>query len=180
MSPLSTTDLQKTLKINGAICTTAWAGPCSVRLWLDVGQCIYICSLARLQEIFEPQNTIYSLYMICPTDPPQKNQKNPEKNPSKGHPRARTLVEFEEKFPDVFHDMQIKSEPLCSDPCARLKIQISMRSISWGCSKIVRHCDPISLLINTFGIHLEPGCKSNDQIINDRTAKNVHKKTPKK
>ena len=102
MSPLSTTDLQKTLKINGAICTTAWAGPCSVRLWLDVGQCIYICSLARLQEIFEPQNTIYSLYMICPTDPPQKNQKNPEKNPSKGHPRARTLLEFKEKFPDQF------------------------------------------------------------------------------
>uniref|UniRef100_UPI003AF662F8 hypothetical protein n=1 Tax=Thiolapillus sp. TaxID=2017437 RepID=UPI003AF662F8 len=27
---------------------------------------------ARLQEIFEPRNTIYSLYMICPTDPPKK------------------------------------------------------------------------------------------------------------
>ena len=40
--------------------------------------------------------------MICPTDPPpkkktKKNQKTPEKIPSKGHPRARTLVEFKEK-----------------------------------------------------------------------------------
>ena len=71
--------------------------------------------------------------------------------------------------------MQITSEPLCSDPCARLKIQIPMHSISWGCPKIVRHCDPISLLINTFGIHLEPGCKSHEQIIHYRTAKNVKK-----
>ena len=31
-----------------------------------------------------------------------------------------------------------------------------MHSISWGCPKIIRHCNPISLLINTFGIHLEP------------------------
>ena len=48
------------------------------------------------------------------------------------------------------------SEPLCSDPCARLKIQIPMHSISWGCPKIVHHCYPILLLINTFGIHIEP------------------------
>ena len=40
--------------------------------------------------------------MICPTDPPKKIQKNPEKFPSKGHPRARTLLEFKEKFPDQF------------------------------------------------------------------------------
>ena len=71
--------------------------------------------------------------------------------------------------------MQITSEPLCSDPCARLKIQIPMHSISWGCPKIVHHCDPISLLINTFGIHLEPGCKSQEQIIHYRTDKNVPK-----
>ena len=56
--------------------------------------------------------------------------------------------------------MQIMPEPLSSDPCARLKIQIPMHSISWGCTKIVRHSDPISLLISTFGIHLEPGWKS--------------------
>ena len=36
--------------------------------------------------------------MICPTDPPQKNQKNPEKNPSKGHPRALTLLELKKNF----------------------------------------------------------------------------------
>ena len=69
--------------------------------------------------------------------------------------------------------MQITSEPLCSDPCARLKIQIPMHSISWGCPKIVRHCDPISLLINTFGIHLDPGYKSYEQIIDYRAEKNV-------
>ena len=71
--------------------------------------------------------------------------------------------------------MQITSEPLYSDPCARLKIQIPRYSISWGCPKIVRHCDPISLLLNTFGIHLEPGCKSHEQIIHYHTAKNVQK-----
>ena len=73
--------------------------------------------------------------------------------------------------------MQITSEPLFSDPCARLKIRIPMHSISWGCPEIVRHCDPISLLINTFGIHLEPGCKSQEQIIHYRTAKNVPQKS---
>ena len=77
----------------------------------------------------------------------------------------------------VFHNMQITSEPLCSHPCTRLKIQIPMHSISWGCPKIGRHCDPISLLINTFGIHLEPGCKSHEQVIQYRTAKNVQKQT---
>ena len=52
-----------------------------------------------------------------------------------------------------------------------------MHSISWGwgCPKIVHHSDPISLLISTFGIHLEPGCKSQGQIIHYRSAKNVQK-----
>ena len=114
--------------------------------------------------------------MICPTDPPKKIRKIPKKIPSNGHPRARTLVEFQEKFLDqFFHNMQITSEPLCSDPCARLKIQITMHSISWGCPKIVHHCDPVSLPINTFGIYLEPGCKSHDEIIHYRTAGNVPK-----
>ena len=62
---------------------------------------------------------------------------------------------------------------MCLDPCARLKIQVPIHSISWGCPKIVHHCDPISLLINTFGIHLEPGCKIHEQIIHYHTAKNV-------
>ena len=75
----------------------------------------------------------------------------------------------------VFHNMQITSEPLCSHPCTRLKIQIPMHSISWGCPKIVRHCDPISLLINTFDIHLEPGCKSHEQIIYYHAAKKCPK-----
>ena len=54
------------------------------------------------QKIFEPRNTTYSLQMICPTDPPQKNQKNQKKIQGKGHSRAHTLVEFKEKFPDQF------------------------------------------------------------------------------
>ena len=100
--------------------------------------------------------------------------KNPEKIPGKGHARARTLVEFKEKISrPVFHNMQITSESLCSHSCARVKIKIPMHSVSWWCPKIVRHCDPISLLRNTFGIHLEPGCKIRGQIICYSTAKNV-------
>ena len=50
-------------------------------------------TVARLQEVFESRNTIHSLLMICPTDPPQqqKIRKIPKKIPSKGHPRACTL-----------------------------------------------------------------------------------------
>ena len=118
--------------------------------------------------------------MICLTDRPYQNNNNNNNNNkilSKGHPKARTLAEIKEKFPDdFFHDMQITSEPLSSDPCARLKTQIPTHSISWGCPKIVRLSDPISLLISTFGIHHEPGCKSHGQIIHSRTAKIVQNK----
>ena len=115
--------------------------------------------------------------MICPTDPPQKDQKNPEKKKSKQRPSKGTYPGWIQRkiSRSVFRNMQITSEPFCSDACARLKIQIPMHSISLGCPKIVRHCDPISLLINTFGIHLELGCKSHEQIIHYRTAKNVPK-----
>ena len=44
-----------------------------------------------------------------------------------------------------------------------------------GVPQIVCHSDPISLLISTFDIHLEPGCKSHGQIIHYRTVKNVQK-----
>ena len=84
-------------------------------------------------------------------------------------------LKLNKDFQISFHNMQIMSEPLCSDPCARLKIQIPMHSISWGCPKILCHCDPIWLLINTFGIHLQPGCKSHEQIIHYRAEKNVQK-----
>ena len=50
-----------------------------------------------------------------------------------------------------------------------------MYSISWGCPKIVHQSDPVSLLISTFSIHLEPGCKSHGQIIYYCTANNVQK-----
>ena len=50
-------------------------------------------------EILYP---IKDLHHRPPQKERRKNQKNPEKIPSKGHPRARTLVEFKEKFPDQF------------------------------------------------------------------------------
>ena len=50
-----------------------------------------------------------------------------------------------------------------------------MHSISWGCPKVVRLPDSISLLISTFVIDLEPGCKNHGQIIHYRTVKNVPK-----
>ena len=102
--------------------------------------------------------------MICPTDPPQKNQKNPEKIPSKGYPRARTLVEFKEIFFQISFSQYANN---VGTPLFRSMRQAqntdTMHSISWGCPQIVRHFDPISLLIITFGIHLEPGYKSHEQ-----------------
>ena len=71
--------------------------------------------------------------------------------------------------------MQITWEPHSSDPCVKLKIQILIQSVSCRCPKIVRHSDPILMLISTFGIHLEPGCESHGQIIHYCTAENVQK-----
>ena len=51
-----------------------------------------------------------------------------------------------------------------SDLRARLKTQIPVHSISWGCPKRVRPLYPISLLISMFYIYLDPGCKSHGQI----------------
>ena len=67
-------------------CAISWSWPLPIYVsgWTE----------ARLQEVFEPRNTIYSLSIICPTDHPKKNQKNSKNIQSKGHPRARTLVEF--------------------------------------------------------------------------------------
>ena len=123
--------------------------------------------------------------MICPTDPPQNKQKNSENIPSKGQPRASSLVEFKEKFPDQFsHNMQITSESLFRSvrqakknktTTTKKKTDTHALNYSWGCAKIVRNCDPLSLLMNTFSIHLEPGCKSHGQIIHCRNAENVQK-----
>ena len=44
-------------------------------------------------------------------------------------------------------------------------------SISWGCQKSPPPPGPISLVISTFCIHLEPGCESPDQIIHFHMAK---------
>ena len=72
---------------------TTLAGRACIRD-LDTG------TLSRLQEIFESQNTIFCLQMICPTDSTQKM--NPPKIPSKGHPRAHFLAEFKKKFQTFF------------------------------------------------------------------------------
>ena len=117
--------------------------------------------------------------MICPTDPPKKKKKKekiPKKIPSEGHPRARTLVELKEKFPDqFFYNMQINvGTPLFRSMCQAQNTDTHALN-QLGVSQILRHCDAISLLINTLGIHLEPGCKSHGQIIYYRTAKSVPK-----
>ncbi len=63
--------------------------------------------LADYRKYLSPE-ILYILYkrlapQIPPTPPaPPKYEKNPEKIPSKGHPRARTLLESKEKFPDQF------------------------------------------------------------------------------
>ena len=53
--------------------------------------------LADYRKYLSPE-ILYILYKrLAP-----KYEKNPEKNPSKGHPRARTLLESKEKCPDQF------------------------------------------------------------------------------
>ena len=113
---------------------------------------------ARLQETFGPWNTMYSLLMICPTDPSLKKIKFFFLIPSKGHSRARTLVEFKEIFLISFSQYANNVRtPLFRSMRHAQNTDTHALNIG-GCPKIVRHCDPISLLINTFGIHLEPGC----------------------
>ena len=46
----------------------------------------------------------------------------------------------------------------------------------WGRPKIVPHSDPISLLISTFGIHLQPGYKSHSQVNHYRLLKSSKNK----
>ena len=134
------------------------------RIWPDYGKYLSPEILYIPYKWFAPQTPLKT--KIIRKIPGEKIQ-------AKAIQVARILVEFKEKFPArwVLHDMQITSEPLCSDPCARFKIQIPIQSISLGCPRIVRQCDPISLQINIFGIHLEPGCKSHGQIIYYLTAK---------
>ena len=48
----------------------AWEWPLKLRIHICGAPVVY--GVARLQEIFEPRNTIYSLLMICPTDHAQK------------------------------------------------------------------------------------------------------------
>ena len=112
--------------------------------------------------------------MICPTDPPQKIRKIQENFQAKAIQGHEPWVNLKKISRSVFHNMQITTEPRCSDPCAMLKIQIPMHSISWGCLKIVCRCNPVSLLTH-LASHLEAGCKSHGQIIHYRTAENVQK-----
>ena len=109
--------------------------------------------------------------MICPTDPLKKSEKSGGKFQAKAIQGHVSWLNLKKNFQISFSQYANNVAPFFSDPCARLKIQIPMHSISWGCPRIVRHCDPILLLINTFAIHLEPGCKSHEQIVHYLTLK---------
>ena len=57
----------------------------------------------------------------------EKSRKNSKQRPSKGTYSGWILRTFSKS---VFYNVQITSEPLCSDPCARLKIQICTHALS--------------------------------------------------
>ena len=112
--------------------------------------------------------------MIWPTDPPNKS--NPAKNPSKGNPRTGFLAEFKEKFPDFFsYNIQINVRTLQLRSMRQAQNVDTLALNQLGCLKMLRPSDPISPLITISGIHLEPGCKSHNQIIHCYTAENVPK-----
>ena len=112
---------------------------------------------------------------FAPQTPLKKIRKVRKKIPSKGHARHVPWLNLKKNF-------QISFSQYASNvgaPFFRSMRQAQNTDThalnQLGCPKIVCHCDPISLLINTFGIHHEPGCKSHEQIINYRTAKKVQK-----
>ena len=119
--------------------------------------------------------------MICPTDlRKQMFRKITKKSQAKVIQENLPLLNLKKHFQITFFFFFLTvcrktSELLSFDPCARLKTQTRIHSISWGCPKILSHSDPILLLISTFGIHRESGCKSHGRIIHYRTAKNVQK-----
>ena len=58
-------------------------------------------SLVWPENILSPEILYIPYKWYAPQTPLKKSEKS-GKNPNKGHPRARTLVEFNEKFPDQF------------------------------------------------------------------------------
>ena len=97
--------------------------------------------------------------------PPFKKFEESWKIPSTGHPKRRTLAEFKEKYPDNF--LQYADE--CRNPLIQIhapgsKHRYPTNSISRGFREPFAP-DPVSLPLNTFGIHLEPGCKNHGQLI---------------
>ena len=127
------------------------------------------------RKYFSPEILYIPYKWFAPQTPPKKRRKIPKKFQAKAIQGHVPCLNLKKIFQISFSQYANSVGTLCSDPCARLKIQIPMHSISWGCPKIVCHCDPISLLINTFDIHPEPECKSLEQIIHYRTVKNVPK-----
>ena len=112
--------------------------------------------------------------MICPTEPPNKKiRKIPPKFEAKaiqGHVpwlnlKKNFLISFS-KYANNVGTPLFRRQAQNTDTYALNQLGVSQNS--WP-------CDPISLLINTFGIHLEPACKSHGQIIHYLTAKNVPK-----
>ena len=103
----------------------------------------------------------------------KKEKKSRGKKVSKGYPRTSTLAEFKENFPDFFFSqyedkrrnpfVQIHASGTKQIP---LTYALNQPEVSQNSSPP----DTISLLIATFGIHLEPGCKGHGQIIHFHTA----------
>ena len=74
--------------------------------------------------------------MICPTDAPEKKERKIPKNiqakATQGH---APWLNLKKNFQISFSQYANSVGTLCSDPCARLKIQIPMHSVSWGVPK---------------------------------------------
>ena len=89
------------------------------------------------------------------------SKKNPEKNPHKDYKRKRTLAKLKGNNPDTFWQT---SEPLSSDPCARLKTHIPMLSISLECRQNnLPSWFNYNAIVTTFSMRLESRGSKNKQ-----------------
>ena len=119
--------------------------------------------------------------MICPTDFPQKKKtkkkirKIPKKFRAKAIQGHVPWLNLKKNFLIGFSQYANNVETPLFRSMRQAQNKDTHALNQLGVSQIVRHCDPVSQLINTFGIHFEPGCKSHEEIIHYRTAKNVQK-----
>ena len=109
-----------------------------------------------------------TLYILCKWYAPQTSL---EKKKKKNFTQRPCLAELEGKKKNrfFFHSMQINVGTPLFRSIRDVQRQITMHSISWG---VRRNGSPP---LSTFGIHLEPGCKSHGQIFHFHAAENVQK-----